>query len=57
MQWFLDVQRELPSDMVWIIGYQGSATRHLIYRLDVNNPGPHPSIPATAAAFGRNGQA
>ncbi|MBI1354815.1 MAG: hypothetical protein GC160_10740 [Acidobacteria bacterium] len=45
-QWFFDIQRELPADMVWSVGYQGSSTSHLMYRLDVNNPGPDPSVPA-----------
>lgn len=45
-QWFIDIQRQLPAEMVWSVGYQGSSTSHLVYRLDVNNPGPHPSIPA-----------
>ena len=44
-QWFFDIQRELPQDMVWIIGYQGSATSRLAYRLNINHPGPHPTIP------------
>ena len=45
-QWFVDVQRELPADLVWIVGYQGSSTTHMLYRLDINNPGPDPNIPA-----------
>jgi hypothetical protein len=45
-QWFLDVQRELAGNMVWVIGYQGSSTKHIQYSLDINNPGPHPTIPA-----------
>ncbi|MBI1354816.1 MAG: hypothetical protein GC160_10745 [Acidobacteria bacterium] len=45
-QWFFDVQRELAGDMVWVIGYQGSSTSNILYSLDVNNPGPDPSIPA-----------
>ena len=47
-QWFIDIQRELPENTVWIIGYQGSATSFLQYRFDINNPGPHPTIPARA---------
>ena len=46
VQWFVDIQRELPQDMVWIVGYQGSSTSNMQYRLDINFPGPHPTIPA-----------
>ncbi len=45
-QWFVDIQRELPENTVWIIGYQGSSTHFMQYRFDINNPGPHPTIPA-----------
>lgn len=45
-QWFIDIQRELPENTVWIIGYQGSSTHFMQYRFDINNPGPHPTIPA-----------
>jgi hypothetical protein len=45
-QWFLDIQRELAGDIVWVVGYQGSSTTKIDYGLDINNPGPHPSIPA-----------
>ena len=31
--------------MVWSIGYQGSSTSYLSYRLNINHPGPHPTIP------------
>lgn len=44
-QWFFDLQRELPGNMVWSIGYQGSSTSFLQYRLNINHPGPHPTIP------------
>jgi hypothetical protein len=45
VQWFADIQRELPQNMVWSIGYQGSSTSFLQYRLNINHPGPHPTIP------------
>ena len=45
-QWFADVQRELPQDMVWIVGYQGSSSSYLTYFRDLNFAGPHPTIPA-----------
>ena len=45
-QWFIDIQRELPENTVWIICYQGSSTHFMQYRFDINNPGPHPTIPA-----------
>ncbi len=44
-QWFVDIQRELPHDIVWIVGYQGSSSNYLSYRLNINNAGPHPTIP------------
>ncbi|MCP5109699.1 MAG: hypothetical protein GY953_02565, partial [bacterium] len=44
-QWFFDLQRELPGEVVWVIGYQGTKSTHMPYRLNINHPGPHPSIP------------
>ncbi len=45
-QWFADVQRKLPHDMVWVVGYQGSSSSHLSYIRDLNFAGPHSTIPA-----------
>jgi hypothetical protein len=43
-QWFLDVQRELPGDMVFVIGYQGTKSTHLFDSRNINNGGPDPAI-------------
>jgi hypothetical protein len=45
-QWFLDIQRELPGDMLFVIGYQGAKSTHLYEGRNINNGGPHPTIPA-----------
>lgn len=45
-QWYFDIQRELPGEIVWVLGYEGSKTSQLPYYMDINNPGPDPSIPA-----------
>jgi len=44
-QWFLDVQRELPGDLLLAVGYQGAKATHLYSGRNINNGGPHPSIP------------
>lgn len=44
-QWFLDVQRELPGDLLLAVGYQGAKATHLFSGRNINNGGPHPSIP------------
>jgi len=43
-QWFLDIQRELPGDMLLVVGYQGSKATHLYSGRNINNGGPHPTI-------------
>lgn len=45
-QWFFDLQRELPGAIVLTLGYQGSKSTKLALTRNINNPGPHPSIPA-----------
>lgn len=38
MEWFTDLQRELPLNTVLTLSYAGSGTRHLVQNLDVNQP-------------------
>lgn len=38
MEWFADLQRQLPLNTVLTISYAGSGTRHLVQNLDVNQP-------------------
>ncbi|MCL5745922.1 MAG: TonB-dependent receptor, partial [Acidobacteria bacterium] len=38
MQWFYDVQRELPFDTVLTLSYIGAATRHQVWNLNINQP-------------------
>jgi hypothetical protein len=44
-QWFFDLQRELPGDILFSAGYQGSKATHLFASRNINNGGPHPSVP------------
>lgn len=44
-QWFFDIQRELPGDMLFAVGYQGAKATHLYQGRNINNGGPHPTIP------------
>ncbi|MGH9663895.1 MAG: TonB-dependent receptor domain-containing protein, partial [Bryobacteraceae bacterium] len=37
-QWFLDLQRELPYDILMTVGYMGNGTRELIVGLDYDLP-------------------
>jgi hypothetical protein len=37
-QWFLDVQRDLPLDIVLTLGYAGAGTRHIATARNINNP-------------------
>ncbi len=37
-QWFLDVQRTLPLDIVLTLGYAGAGTRHLFTARNINAP-------------------
>src|SRR5437867_1606967 len=46
-QWFLDIQRELPGDILFVVGYQGSKSTHLYSGRNINNGGPHPTIQAS----------
>ena len=46
-QWFLDVQHQLPFDMLMTVGYNGNGTRQLLSGIDFNlpfdiAPGPTP---------------
>ncbi len=43
-QWFLDVQRELPGDILLVVGYQGAKSSQLYRGRNINNGGPHPTI-------------
>ena len=45
-QWFVDIQRELPQDMVWIVGYQGSSSSYLLYRFQHQFPGTSSNDPS-----------
>jgi hypothetical protein len=37
-QWFLDVQRNLPLDIVLTLGYAGAGTRHIFTARNINAP-------------------
>jgi hypothetical protein len=37
-QWFLDVQRNLPLDIVLTLGYAGAGTRHIFTSRNINSP-------------------
>lgn len=44
-QWFMDIQRELPSNMLLTIGYNGSSTSQIPGTININRPHtPHPTI-------------
>ncbi|MDX1982835.1 MAG: carboxypeptidase-like regulatory domain-containing protein [Bryobacteraceae bacterium] len=43
-QWFFDIQREF-GDMIFAVGYQGAKGTQLFASRNINNGGPHPSIP------------
>jgi len=44
-QWFFDIQRELPGEMLFTIGYNGTSTSQIPGSLNVNRPlTPHPTI-------------
>jgi len=38
LQWFYDVQRELPAQMVLTLSYLGNGGRHLVQMRDLNQP-------------------
>ena len=45
VQWFLDLQRELPGDTLLTIGYNGSSTSQIPGNISINRPlTPHPTI-------------
>ncbi len=51
-QWFLDVQRELPYDLLMTLGYTGIGARKLIVALDYDLPyGPAASTVASRRIF------
>ncbi len=37
-QWFFDIQRELPFNVVWTVGYNGNGTRKMLTALNYNLP-------------------
>jgi Carboxypeptidase regulatory-like domain/TonB-dependent Receptor Plug Domain len=39
-QYNLDIQRQMPGDILFDIGYYGSTGRHLIAAVDINQPAP-----------------
>jgi len=43
-QWFFDVQRELPGNLLFVAGYQGAKSTQLFRGRNINNGGPHPTI-------------
>jgi hypothetical protein len=44
-QWFLDIQRQLPSDILLTIGYNGTKASQLPSSININLPlTPHPTI-------------
>ncbi|MGH9840405.1 MAG: TonB-dependent receptor domain-containing protein [Blastocatellia bacterium] len=44
-QWFLDVQRDLPLDIVLTLGYAGAGTRHIFTSRNINAPlTPDPTV-------------
>ncbi len=44
-QWFFDIQRELPGNTLFTIGYNGSSTSQIPSSINVNRPHtPHPNI-------------
>jgi hypothetical protein len=51
-QWFFDVQRELPYDILMTLDYTGNGARRLIYGLDYNLPyGPAATTVASRRIF------
>ena len=47
-KWSLDVQRQLPADLLLSVGYVGTRNTHLILTRDINQP-----LPSAAAASGQ----
>ena len=51
-QWFFDLQRELPYDILMTVGYSGNGARQLVVGLDYNLPyGPAASTVASRRIF------
>lgn len=51
-QWFFDVQRQLPFDLLTTFGYMGNGTHHLLGQIDYNLPfGPAPTPVASRRIF------
>src|SRR5262245_19589031 len=38
VQWFFDIQRELPFDVLATVGYQGNGTHHMLIAMDYDLP-------------------
>jgi len=52
LQWFFDVQHELPSDVLATVGYQGNGTHHMLIAMDYNLPfGPAAATVASRRIF------
>ncbi len=46
-QWFFDIQRQLPFDTLFTIGYNGTAGTNLVATRNINLPmTPNPTVPA-----------
>ena len=52
-QWSLDVQQQLPMDMILDVGYYGNKGTHLLGEVDLNQP--RPGAFATAGLVDRSG--
>jgi Carboxypeptidase regulatory-like domain/TonB dependent receptor-like, beta-barrel len=51
-QWFFDIQRELPLDVLATVGYQGNGTHHMLIAMDYDLPfGPAASTVASRRIF------
>jgi hypothetical protein len=51
-QWFFDVQRELPFDILATVGYQGNGTHHMLISMDYDLPfGPAAATVASRRIF------
>lgn len=51
-QWFFDMQRELPFDVLMTVGYQGNGTRRMLIIMDYDLPfGPASSTVASRRIF------
>jgi hypothetical protein len=51
-QWFFDLQRELPFDILTTVGYQGNGTHHMLIIMDYDLPfGPAASTVASRRIF------